>query len=113
MPIPTNAKQPLFLYATAAEDGQYLAIAADGSDSNVTLARGIYCLTSVGVALNYALDVAGSLDGTNGAHLPANDTRLIVVKDPAGANFTCQLAPDGTEAGAINIVAVQPVPEIF
>lgn len=110
MPIPTNAKQPSFLYATAAADGQYVAVAA--AAANVSLARGVYVLTSVDVPVQYALDANGSLTAANGHHLPASDTRVLVV-DADTANFTYRLAPGSATPGSLNISKVQPSPERF
>lgn len=109
MAIPTNAKQPSFLYATAAADGQYVAVAA--AAANVTLQRGVYVLTSVDVAIQYALDVNGSLGAANGHHLPASDTRVLIVD--SASNFTFRLAPGGATPGSLNISKVQPSPERF
>jgi hypothetical protein len=112
MPV-TNQRQPLFLSSAAAADGQYVDVTSGfGTPTNVTLNRGIYCLTAVGVDITFAIGASGSLTGTNGAHLPSGDTRLIVIK-ANNTNFTCCLAPGGTTAGKLNIALVNPVREMF
>jgi len=111
MTIPTNARQPLFLHGGVAAEGFYLDVAADfTAPATRALTRGIYCLTSVGVNLSFSL--GAGLSATAGHHLPANDSRMIVV-GAAGATLNVSLAPGGTVPGAVNISQVQPNPERF
>jgi len=113
MAIPSQQKQPLFLSSSAAALGQYVAIAADFvTPTDVLLNRGIYCLTAVDVDITFALDATGALDGTNGAHIPAGDTRVLYV-ETATQNLTMCLAPGDSTAGSINIAQQRSIPERF
>jgi hypothetical protein len=110
--LPTNAKQPLFLFAQMAREGQYVKVGADfNAPTDVILARGVYCLTAIGVDLTFAVDDSGTLDGRNGHHLPAGDTRLVAIFRKS--NLTIALLAGETTAGQINISQVRPVPERF
>ncbi len=111
MAVPTWSEQPLFLYALDAAEGFYVAVPAGfAAPATKVLNKGIYCLTSVGVDLTFA--VAGVLDGTNGAHLPAGDTRMLLIAADATTLQIC-LAPGGATAGSINIAQVRPNPRMF
>jgi hypothetical protein len=104
-------KKPLFLSSKVVAEGQYLDVVQPGVEDNVVLARGIYCLTAVGCPVSFSTDTG--LDGTNGAHLPDGDTRLVYFDAPAGGTLYFILAPDGTAAGKLNVSKVHAVPELF
>lgn len=109
MAIATNVQTPGFLYGALASDGQYVDVSAVAA--SVTLANvGCYVLTSMGVEISFALG-ATALDGTNGHHIPANDTRVIYV-DTANTVLRYRSPTGATSAtGKMNISRVQAAPE--
>lgn len=100
-------QQPLFLYSTEVANGQY--VAATAVEDSVALGVGVYCLTAYGCAVSFSTDTG--LDGTNGAHLPDGDTRLVVFKAP-GSLFWIR-AVDETADGKLNISKVIANPKMF
>lgn len=110
MAIPSNQLQPLFLYAYDVADGQYVDVTTDfNTPVDTILDRGIYMLCAVTSDITFGI---GLLSGTNGAHLPAGDTRLIVI--PADNTTLSACLFDGTaNAAKLNIAKVRPVPQHF
>lgn len=100
-------QQPLFLYSTDIADGQY--VAATAVEDSVALGVGVYCLTAYGCAVSFGTDTG--LDGTNGAHLPDGDTRLVVFKTAGTLYF--MRAIDETDDGKLNISKVIANPKMF
>jgi len=100
-------KQPQFLAPTTVANGQYAAVT--NAESSVALTPGVYCLTAYGCACSVATD--SGLDGTNGAHLPDGDTRLVVFEEAGDLYFI--RAIDETADGKINIAKVFPNPTLF
>lgn len=112
MPIPTNMLQPLFLYAYDVSEGLYLDVAADfNTPATTTLSRGIYMLCAVGADVTFGIEDA-PLDGTNGAHLPAGDTRLIVIPED-GIDLSACLYDGTGDPAKLNIAKVRPITERF
>lgn len=104
-------KKPLFLSSKLVAEGQYLDVAEPAVQASVALTTGVYCLTAVGCPVSFATDTG--LDGTNGAHLPDGDTRLVFFDAAAGGTLYYRLAPNGTAAGKLNVSKVHAVPELF
>jgi hypothetical protein len=95
---------PKFLSPTTAANGQYVAVTV--AEDDVALAAGVYCLTAYGCAVSFSTDMG--LDGTNGAHIPNGDTRMVVFEE-AGSLFFIR-AVDETADGKLNIAKVFPNP---
>jgi hypothetical protein len=102
-------KKPLFLSSKLVAQGWY--VATTPVEANQVLVKGIYCLTAYGAEVSFSTDTG--LDGTNGAHLPDGDTRLVFFDAAAGGTLYWRTAVNAAADGLLNITRVHAVPEQF